>query len=92
MPAMSTHDVEERLKSLPGWERDGDKIKKRFTFADFKAAMAFVNGVAEAAEAADHHPDIKIEYNKVKITLSTHSEGGVTEKDVALAGQIEGAT
>jgi 4a-hydroxytetrahydrobiopterin dehydratase len=91
MPAMSSHDVEERLRSLPGWERDGDEIKKRFTFADFKAAMVFVNRVADAAETADHHPDIKIEYNKVKITLSTHSEGGVTEKDVTLAGQIDSA-
>ena len=53
--------------------------------------MAFVNRVAEAAEAADHHPDIKISYNRVKMTLSTHSEGGVTEKDFDLAGRIDEA-
>ena len=76
---------------LPGWERDGDEIEKRFRFDDFTASMAFVNRVADLAEAADHHPDIAIKYNRVKLTLSTHSEGGVTEKDFALAAQIDAA-
>ncbi|MDP9236089.1 MAG: 4a-hydroxytetrahydrobiopterin dehydratase [Chloroflexota bacterium] len=91
MPALSSKDVDERLKSLAGWKRDGGEIEKRFEFADFMQSMRFVNKVASAAEAADHHPDIKIQYNKVKMTLSTHSEGGITEKDFALAQQIDAA-
>jgi 4a-hydroxytetrahydrobiopterin dehydratase len=89
VPALSSKDVDERLKSVMGWKRDGDEIEKKFQFADFKEAMQFVNKVAAAADAADHHPDIKIQYNKVKLTLSTHSEGGVTEKDFSLAQQID---
>jgi 4a-hydroxytetrahydrobiopterin dehydratase len=88
---MTKDDVKARLKSLPGWEREGDEIEKKFRFADFRASMAFVNRVAELAEAADHHPDISIKYNRVKLTLSTHSEGGVTEKDFALAAQVDSA-
>jgi len=91
MPAMTKDEVKTRLESLPGWERDGDEIEKRFRFDDFKASMVFVNRVADLAETADHHPDITIKYNRVKLTLSTHSEGGVTEKDFALAAQIEAA-
>lgn len=91
MPALTKQDVEERLKRLSGWKRDDDEIEKKFEFADFKEAMTFVNKVADAANAADHHPDIKIEYNKVKLNLSTHSEGGITEKDFALAQKIEAA-
>ncbi len=91
MPPMTKDEVNARLKALPGWERDGDEIEKKFRFADFKASMAFVNRVAEMAEAADHHPDISIKYNRVKLTLSTHSEGGVTEKDFALAAQLDAA-
>lgn len=91
MPALDKDEVDRRLQSLSGWERDDGELEKKFQFADFKSAMAFVNKVAEAAEAADHHPDIKISYNKVKMSLSTHSEGGITEKDFALAGQIDAA-
>jgi 4a-hydroxytetrahydrobiopterin dehydratase len=60
MPAMTKDEVKARLESLPGWERDGDEIEKRFRFDDFKASMAFVNRVADLAETADHHPDITI--------------------------------
>ncbi len=91
MPPMTKDEVKARLKDLPGWERDGDEIEKKFRFADFKASMTFVNRVAAMAEAADHHPDISIKYNRVKLTLSTHSEGGVTEKDFALAAQLDAA-
>ena len=91
MPPMPKDEVKARLKDLPGWERDGDEIEKKFRFDNFKASMAFVNRVAEMAEAADHHPDISIKYNRVKLTLSTHSEGGVTEKDFALAAQLDAA-
>jgi 4a-hydroxytetrahydrobiopterin dehydratase len=91
MTAMTKDEVKARLGELSGWERDGDEIEKKFSFADFSASMAFVNAVAALAEAADHHPDISIKYNRVKLTLSTHSEGGVTEKDFALAAQIDAA-
>ncbi|MEX0751253.1 MAG: 4a-hydroxytetrahydrobiopterin dehydratase [Dehalococcoidia bacterium] len=84
-------EIDGRLKSLQGWKRDDDEIEKKFEFKDFKEAMAFVNLVADAAEAADHHPDIEISYNKVEMSLSTHSEGGVTDKDFDLAVKIDEA-
>jgi 4a-hydroxytetrahydrobiopterin dehydratase len=88
---LSKQDVDERLRDHAGWRRDDDEIEKKYQFADFRQAMSFVNRVADAAEAMDHHPDIEIEYNKVKMSLSTHSEGGVTEKDFELARQIDAA-
>ncbi len=91
MPVLKSSDVDERLKSLPGWQREGDAIRKEFRFSDFKAAMAFVNKVADAANAADHHPDITISYSRVTMVLSTHSEGGVTEKDFDLVSKIDAA-
>ena len=89
--ALSKGEVDARLAGMEGWKRDDDEIEKKFQFDGFAQAVAFVNRVADAAEAADHHPDIKISYNKVKMSLSTHSEGGVTEKDFALAAQIDAA-
>ncbi|MBI3543245.1 MAG: 4a-hydroxytetrahydrobiopterin dehydratase [Deltaproteobacteria bacterium] len=82
--------IDERLSQLEGWARQGQAaIEKSYVFADFKAAMRFVNQVAEAAEKVDHHPDILINYNKVKLTLSTHSEGGLTHKDFDLARDVD---
>ena len=69
----------------PEWEVDGTELVRTFVWADFRAAMAFVNEVAERAEAANHHPDISISWNRVTLRLSTHSEGGLTERDTALA-------
>lgn len=74
-------EAEQRIKGLDGWTLDGDAIRKQFTFADFPAAIAFVNRLAPEAEAADHHPDILINYKRVTLTYSTHSEGGLTVKD-----------
>ena len=91
MAALAKDEVKARLSAMAGWEQDGDEIEKKFRFADFKESMAFVNAVAALANTADHHPDISIKYNKVKLTLSTHSEGGITEKDFALAAQIDAA-
>ena len=88
---LSKDEVEQRLKSLDGWKRDDDEIEKKYEFADFAQAMAFVNRVAQAAEAMDHHPDIEISYNKVEMSLSTHSEGGITQKDFDLAAKIDEA-
>ena len=71
---------------LDGWRREGDSIARDFQFADFAGAMTFVNRVAEAAEAANHHPDILVHgWSKVRLTLSTHSAGGITASDLALA-------
>lgn len=82
--------IEERL-SGGDWTRAGDAIVRELTFDDFKAAIAFVNRVADAAEAANHHPDITVHgWNKVRLALSTHSAGGITEADFQLAGQLDG--
>jgi 4a-hydroxytetrahydrobiopterin dehydratase len=72
------------------WRTEGDALVRDFEFADFAEVMAFVNRVAEAAEAANHHPDILVHgWNKVRLTLSTHSEGGITDKDRQLADAID---
>lgn len=89
MPLLDDDRISEELLHLDGWTREGKEILKRYAFPDFGAAMAFVNRVAEMAEDADHHPDILITYDQVTLTLSTHSAGGLTEKDLALAGRIE---
>jgi 4a-hydroxytetrahydrobiopterin dehydratase len=89
MATMSDTEVKAALADLPGWELAGSEIVKEYKFADFAAAMAFVNQVAERAEAANHHPDIDIRWNKVRLALSTHSEGGLTNNDFALAAEIE---
>jgi 4a-hydroxytetrahydrobiopterin dehydratase len=89
MPKLGPSDIDERLKSLPGWTREGDAIRKQLTFADFLQAIAFVNRLAPEAEKADHHPDILINYKRVTLTYSTHSEGGLTEKDFAGAATAD---
>jgi 4a-hydroxytetrahydrobiopterin dehydratase len=81
MPKLERQQIEQRLKGLSGWTLDGDAIKKQYTFKDFPEAIAFVNRLAPEAEAADHHPDILINYKRVTLTYSTHSEGGLTNKD-----------
>ncbi|MBI4019784.1 MAG: 4a-hydroxytetrahydrobiopterin dehydratase [Candidatus Aenigmarchaeota archaeon] len=77
------------LKGLKGWTLDGKEIRKEFRFREFADSVEFANKVFYLAEEKDHHPDILIRYNKVMLTLSTHSEGGVTEKDIILAREIE---
>lgn len=89
MEVLSEVNIEGKLKSLPGWMLDGSEIKKSYKLKDFITAMAFVNKVAGLAESMDHHPDIFIKYNKVTLTLSTHSAGGLTEKDFELAREVE---
>lgn len=82
--------VEEALASLSGWTaRDRDAITKTFTFGDHIEAMGFVTRVAMAAETMNHHPDLRIVYNRVEIVLSTHDAGGVTARDIELAKAIE---
>jgi len=86
---LSRAEAEQNLKALPGWTLEGDAIKKQFTFKDFLEAIAFVNRLAPLAEAADHHPDILINYKRVTLTYSTHSEGGLTDKDFAGAATAD---
>lgn len=71
------------------WQRDGDRLVTTRTFVDFAAAMAWVNRVAELAEARNHHPDIAIAWNRVTLTLTTHSAGGLTDKDYELAAAVD---
>jgi 4a-hydroxytetrahydrobiopterin dehydratase len=78
-------EVQGWLKAHLGWALEGGMIRRTFAFGDFRAAMAFVNRVADAAEAADHHPDIDIRYSKVTLSLVTHDAGGLTSRDTTLA-------
>jgi 4a-hydroxytetrahydrobiopterin dehydratase len=89
MNPLSDVEIAQRLADLPGWERDGKQIRRTFGFDDFNGSMAFVNRVAQLAEAADHHPDIDIRYSKVTLTLSTHDAGGLTGRDFDLAGKVQ---
>ena len=89
VPVLSDAELSEALAGLPGWAREGDVIAKTYELATFPAAIAFVGAIADRAEAANHHPDLDIRYRKVRVALSTHDEGGITEKDLALATEIE---
>lgn len=82
-------DIQQRLPALNGWAVENGVLTKTYAFPDFVRAMAFVNAVADAAEAAQHHPDIDIRYSKVTLGLVTHDSGGITDKDFALAEQAE---
>ena len=89
MALLSDQEIRTRLDDLQGWTREGDMIRKTYTLDSFPEAIAFVNRIADRAEAADHHPDIDIRYDRVACGLSTHSEGGLTEKDFDMAAQID---
>ncbi len=89
MAKLSLDRIQQELQSLPGWEFKNEAISKLFRFNQFPEGIEFVNRVARIAEADDHHPDIHINYTRVTFTCSTHSEGGVTEKDLKLARRIE---
>ena len=82
MSVLSDSAVEEQLQTLTGWQRAGNAIEKEFTFGSFPDAVAFAVRLAFEAESADHHPDILIRYKRVSLTYATHSEGGITQKDV----------
>jgi 4a-hydroxytetrahydrobiopterin dehydratase len=81
--------IQRELGRLPGWSRRGDVLVKSFQFPTFARAIEFVTRLARVADAADHHPDIDIRYTRVTCTLSTHSAGGITQKDLDLAAEIE---
>jgi 4a-hydroxytetrahydrobiopterin dehydratase len=87
---LNDEQISEHLRALPDWTRDGKSIVRDLQLADFAEAVAFVERVAAAAERANHHPDILIHgYRRVRLTLSTHSAGGLTDSDFALAGELE---
>jgi 4a-hydroxytetrahydrobiopterin dehydratase len=83
-------EIAARLEALPEWSQPGEEIQRTFRFADFNAAMAFVETVAEHAERVQHHPDILIRYSRVTLSLSTHDANGITEKDFEFAAYADG--
>ena len=89
MAVLSDDEVDRRLSELSDWERDGNAIKRQFKFEDFQASVDFINRITPAAEEMNHHPDLAISWNTVDCTLSTHSEGGLTENDFELAKKVE---
>jgi 4a-hydroxytetrahydrobiopterin dehydratase len=90
MTKLTDDQVTTALTDLPGWEREGDMIVKTFTLPTFPEAIQFVVRVGERAEAANHHPDIDIRWRRVRIALTTHDDGGISEQDFALAHETEG--
>lgn len=90
MALLSSEAVQEKLKQVEGWKLDGKEIVRDYSFPDFVQALQFVNAVGEKAEAAGHHPDIDIRYNKVKLALISHDSGGLTERDFRMAQAING--
>ena len=89
MARLSDAEIDERLGGLQGWERSGEAIVKEFDNGDFKGSVDFVNRLTPEAEEMGHHPDLAISWNEVTVTLSTHSEGGLTGNDFELARRIE---
>ncbi len=87
MPSLTAENIESRLRNLQGWRVEAGELVRTFQFADFRAALRFVNNVGELAEQAGHHPDIDIRYNRVRLALTTHDAGGLTDKDFELAAQ-----
>lgn len=89
MPRLTDEQVATALDGLPGWAREGDMIVKTYELATFPSAIRFVVAVGERAEAANHHPDIDIRWRRVRLALTTHDEGGLSDLDVALATEVE---
>jgi 4a-hydroxytetrahydrobiopterin dehydratase len=89
MALLEDSEIEARLSELEGWKREGDAIVKEFERGDFVGSVRFVESVVEPAEEMGHHPDLEISWDTVKVTISTHSEGGLTAADFELAGKID---
>ena len=89
MALLSDEEIESKLQSLDGWQREGDAITRDVKEDDFKGSVAFVNRVMPVAEAMNHHPDLAISWDTVTVTISTHSEGGLTDNDFELAARID---
>ncbi len=89
MARLSDEEIDERLGGLDGWERLGDAIVKQFDNGDFKGSVDFVNRLTPEAEEMGHHPDLEISWKTVTVTITSHSEGGLTQGDFELAGRID---
>jgi 4a-hydroxytetrahydrobiopterin dehydratase len=89
VPPLTQIEIDKKIQAAKGWLQEGNALYKKFTLKTFPAAIEFVNRIARTAEKVGHHPDLDIRYNVVVVTLSTHSAGGITEKDFALAQQID---
>jgi 4a-hydroxytetrahydrobiopterin dehydratase len=89
MALLSNEEIEQRLQGLSGWNREGDAITRELDRGDFKGSVDFVNRLTPVAEGMNHHPDLSISWSKVTITISTHSEGGLTANDFDLASRID---
>jgi 4a-hydroxytetrahydrobiopterin dehydratase len=92
MPTLTDDEVRAALARLPGWERVGDEIVREYELGSFRAVIESVARIADVAEAANHHPDLDIRYRRLRVALTTHDEGGITGKDLALAAEIDAAT
>jgi 4a-hydroxytetrahydrobiopterin dehydratase len=88
MALLTKNEINRAVSELSGWMHKGKEIQRTYKFSDFAHAMGFVNSVALFAERANHHPDIDIRWNKITLSLTTHSEGGITGKDISLAKKI----
>jgi len=89
MSLLDDAEIEQRLSRLDGWERSGEAIAKAFSCGDFVGSVRFVDSLVEPAEAMGHHPDLEISWDEVTVTISTHSEGGLTAADFELAGKVD---
>ena len=89
MAKLSEEQIDERLGELEGWRREGEAIAKSYDRGDFVGSVSFVDSIVAPAEEMNHHPDLAISWSEVKVTISTHSEGGLTANDFELAGKID---
>lgn len=89
MPLLSDEEIDARLDGLSGWRREGAAIEREFDCRDFVGSVEFVNRITPVAEEMNHHPDLKVSWSKVTVSLSTHSQGGITDNDFELARRIE---
>jgi 4a-hydroxytetrahydrobiopterin dehydratase len=90
MALLDEAKIESRLAALDGWERDGEAIAKTFDRNDFVGSVKFIDAIVEPAEEMNHHPDLSVSWNKVRISITNHAEGGLTEADFELAKRIDG--
>ena len=89
MATLSDQEIEQKLAALDGWQREGEAITKTFERGDFVGSVKFVDALVEPAEGMGHHPDLELSWDKVKVTITTHSEGGLTANDFELASKID---
>ena len=89
---LGAEEIKTWVASQSGWKYKGNAIRKEYKFPSFRDSIVFVNRIASIADDLNHHPDIDVRYNKVLLTITTHDSGGVTEKDLSLAGKIDFAT